>query len=214
VSDCHWWYLFHEGVRAETLQPSLKFDNYKPWPKSCIFKCISWLNGSFFFFFFRFDDQGFLREGVKTYLMAPMSPLNSQLFFCIHIYSLWRFPTLLGAKVILSGKFWRDSVRIFSSWHVVVSSPDLLTGCIKTIHSSLFFSKLVIEWPTLLCLFIFFFFRIQFLSEFSPPAFNKQGHVQNIRTPPQAQSINTFFFSEQTWGKNLNPLRFSKAYPA
>jgi hypothetical protein len=32
----------------ETLQPGLVFDNFKPWLKSGIFKCISWLNGSFF----------------------------------------------------------------------------------------------------------------------------------------------------------------------
>jgi hypothetical protein len=31
----------------------------------------------------------FLKEGVKTYLMAPMSPLNTQIFLCLHIYSLW-----------------------------------------------------------------------------------------------------------------------------
>jgi hypothetical protein len=26
------------------------------------------------------DDRGFLKKGIDTYLMAPMSPLNSQLF--------------------------------------------------------------------------------------------------------------------------------------
>ncbi len=34
--------------RAETLQPGLEFDYFKPWLESGIFKCISWLNGSFF----------------------------------------------------------------------------------------------------------------------------------------------------------------------
>jgi hypothetical protein len=33
-------------------------------------------------------DQGFLKEGVKTYLMTPMSLLNSPIFFCLYIYSL------------------------------------------------------------------------------------------------------------------------------
>ncbi len=33
--------------RAEILQPGLEFDNFKPWLKSGIFKCISWLNSSF-----------------------------------------------------------------------------------------------------------------------------------------------------------------------
>jgi hypothetical protein len=42
----------------------LEFDNFKPRLKRGIFKCISWLNGSFF----GGDDRGFLKEGVKTYL--------------------------------------------------------------------------------------------------------------------------------------------------
>ncbi len=38
------------------------------------------------------DDQGFLKEGLNTYLMAAMSPLQLPtfiIFFCLHIYSLW-----------------------------------------------------------------------------------------------------------------------------
>jgi hypothetical protein len=54
------------------LQPGLEFDNFKPRLESGIFKCISGLNSSFFLG----DNQGFLEQGVKTYLMAPMSPLN------------------------------------------------------------------------------------------------------------------------------------------
>jgi hypothetical protein len=63
--------------RAETLQPGLEFDNFKPWLKSGIFKYISWLHGSFF----GRDDQDFLNDGVKTYLIAPMSPLDSPTYF-------------------------------------------------------------------------------------------------------------------------------------
>jgi hypothetical protein len=45
-----------------------------------------WVNGSFFLG----EHRGFLKEGVKIYRMAPMSPLNSPtFFFCLHIYSLW-----------------------------------------------------------------------------------------------------------------------------
>ncbi len=33
---------------AETLQPGLEFDKFKPWPESGIYKCISWLNGWLF----------------------------------------------------------------------------------------------------------------------------------------------------------------------
>ncbi len=39
---------FTKKLRAVTLQPGLEFDNFKTQLKSCIFKCISWLNGSFF----------------------------------------------------------------------------------------------------------------------------------------------------------------------
>jgi hypothetical protein len=34
------------------------------------------------------DDRGFLKEVVKTYLMAPMSLPNSPIFFPV-IYSPW-----------------------------------------------------------------------------------------------------------------------------
>ncbi len=35
------------------------------------------------FVFFESDDRGFLKEGAKTYLMAPMSPLNSPTFLSV-----------------------------------------------------------------------------------------------------------------------------------
>jgi hypothetical protein len=46
---------FTKKWRTETLQPGLAFDNFKPQLKSSIFKCISWLNGSFL----GGDDLGF-----------------------------------------------------------------------------------------------------------------------------------------------------------
>jgi hypothetical protein len=42
-----------------------------------IFECMSSLNGSFF----GRDCWGFMEERAKTYAMAPMSPLNSPIFF-------------------------------------------------------------------------------------------------------------------------------------
>ncbi len=48
---------FTKKWRAETLQPGLEFDSFKPRLKSSIFKCISWLNGSFF----GGDNRGFLK---------------------------------------------------------------------------------------------------------------------------------------------------------
>jgi hypothetical protein len=68
----HWWYLFHKEVEARLYN---EFDNLNPQLNSGIFKCISWLNGLFCW------GWGFLEEGVKTYPMAPMLPLNSPTYF-------------------------------------------------------------------------------------------------------------------------------------
>ncbi len=65
---------------------SLDFNDFNPLLKSCIFKCIFWLKGSFFFWG---DNRDFLKEGVKTYQISPMLPLTWQLIFLLHIYSLW-----------------------------------------------------------------------------------------------------------------------------
>jgi hypothetical protein len=56
-------------------------DIFKPLLKGSIFKCISWLNGSFF----GDEHQGFLKEEVETYRMAPMSPLNPPTFLSAHL---------------------------------------------------------------------------------------------------------------------------------
>jgi hypothetical protein len=41
-------YFTRKGRADETLQPGLKYDNFKSRLKSCIFKCFSWLKGSSF----------------------------------------------------------------------------------------------------------------------------------------------------------------------
>ncbi len=64
---------FTKKWRAETLQPDLQFDNFKPQLESDIFRCISWLNGTFFWGWW----WGFLKDGVQINLMASMSPFNS-----------------------------------------------------------------------------------------------------------------------------------------
>ncbi len=76
----------------------LDYDNFKPGLESGIFKCTSWLNGSFF----GGDDRGFLKDGVKTYQMSPMSPIKIANFFsaftsvvyCFRQSSYFFFPTL------------------------------------------------------------------------------------------------------------------------
>jgi hypothetical protein len=84
MSESHCWYLFHKEVKSWALTTGLEFDNFKPWLESGNFKCNSWLNGSFL----GGDDWCFLKEGFKSYLMAPISPPNSLTVFCLHIYSL------------------------------------------------------------------------------------------------------------------------------
>jgi hypothetical protein len=59
---------FTKKCRAKTLQPGLELDNFKPRLKTSIFKCISWLNGSFF----GGDDRSFVKDGVKINTMAPL----------------------------------------------------------------------------------------------------------------------------------------------
>ncbi len=63
-----------------------RFDNFKPWLESDIFKCISWLNG----LFFGCDNLGFRKERIVACLMAPMSSLNSPVLFLLHTYSPWK----------------------------------------------------------------------------------------------------------------------------
>jgi hypothetical protein len=52
---------FTKKWRAETPQPGLEFDNFKPRLKNGIFNCIFWLNGSFF----NGDDRGYMK--VRAY---------------------------------------------------------------------------------------------------------------------------------------------------
>ncbi len=98
---------FTKKWRAGTLQPGFEFDSFKPWLKGGIFKCISWLKGSFFS-----GDEGFLRKWVKINLMAPMSPLHSPTFFFVsHLYSV----TLTGCKKFLLSivKCWTRVILLF-----------------------------------------------------------------------------------------------------
>jgi hypothetical protein len=49
---------------------------------------------------FGVDDRGILKDGVKTYRMAPVSPLNSPIFSsCLHIYSPCFGPRHQGQKL-------------------------------------------------------------------------------------------------------------------
>jgi hypothetical protein len=80
--ESHCWYYFTRKWRAETLQRGLEFANFKPRLESGIFKCITWLD-SFFF-----SDRGFLKEAIKTYLIALVLPLNlSTCFVSSHLLS-------------------------------------------------------------------------------------------------------------------------------
>ncbi len=75
---------FTKKRRAETLQPWFRIWQFPIQARKWYLQ-MHLLDERFVFF--RGDDRGFVKEGVKTYLMAPLSPLNSS--FCLHIYSLY-----------------------------------------------------------------------------------------------------------------------------
>jgi hypothetical protein len=65
----------------------LKFDNLNPGLDSAIFKCISWINGSFLGRFKRV----FLKERRVSNGTNVASEL-AKLILRLHIYSLWLLP--------------------------------------------------------------------------------------------------------------------------
>jgi hypothetical protein len=74
-SEIHRWtggIYFTKKWRAEILQPGLEFDNFIPLLKSVIFKWIYSLSSSYFC---GGDDQGCLKEGVKTHLIGQICRL-------------------------------------------------------------------------------------------------------------------------------------------
>ncbi len=81
MSESHWWYRFHKEVKSWGSTTWFRIWQFQ----SIIFKCISWLNGSYFWGV-NGDDRGFLKEGVENYLMVPTK--TCQLFICLRIYSL------------------------------------------------------------------------------------------------------------------------------
>ncbi len=75
-----------EKWRADTLQPGSEFDKFKPRHESCIFKCISWLNGSFSGGWWSgFSEKDLSNNGtnVASYLA------NVFFFLSSHINGLW-----------------------------------------------------------------------------------------------------------------------------
>jgi hypothetical protein len=100
--------------RAETLQPGLEFDIFKPRLKSGIFKCIFWLNGSFF----GGDDRGFLKEVVKTYLMAPMSLLDSPTLFSV-------FSSIVRVLIMSASQQSVPDKKKIARWRLVMSVEAL-----------------------------------------------------------------------------------------
>ncbi len=94
---------FTKKWRAETLQPGLEFDNFNPRLESSIFKCISWLNGSFFFggWWSWFSERS--SEDLHSNY-TKISPLNLPTFFSC-----------------LSGSSCQDSAQDVADkvWHLV-----------------------------------------------------------------------------------------------
>jgi hypothetical protein len=73
---------FTKKWRAETQQSCSEFDNFKPWLKSSIFKCISWLNGSVF----GGDDRGFLKVEARPIRWHQCRLLTRQFSFWLHVH--------------------------------------------------------------------------------------------------------------------------------
>ncbi len=48
LSESDWWNLFHSELKIRYSTTLLRLWQFRPWLKSCIFKCISWLNISCF----------------------------------------------------------------------------------------------------------------------------------------------------------------------
>jgi hypothetical protein len=74
MSESQWWNLFHTEVKSW---------DYATWFRTWQYQTPAWkwyLQTHLLaerFVFLGVDDRGFLKEEVKTYLMAPMSILNS-----------------------------------------------------------------------------------------------------------------------------------------
>ncbi len=79
MSASHWWHLFHKNVKTWDSISWFKIVKSQPRCKVGNFECMSWRNS----FFSGVGHRGFLKEGVNTYLMAPISSLISPTFFKI-----------------------------------------------------------------------------------------------------------------------------------
>jgi hypothetical protein len=141
---------FKNKWRAGALQPGLEFHNSKKKKrlKSGSFKCTSWLKGSFL----GSDDWGFLKEGVKTCVMAQMLPLKTPTFLCFHICSLWMNIAIL--KLFENVPMWQARTTlvdplpstasqlcayllIFLTWRAVLSlSTRSQNPAVTQLHSS------------------------------------------------------------------------------
>jgi hypothetical protein len=83
MSESHWCYLFHKEVKS--------WDS-TTWFRLWQFQTSTWKRYLQMHllterFFFRCDAWGFLKHGVKTYLMAPMLLHNSSTFFFFPVFA-------------------------------------------------------------------------------------------------------------------------------
>ncbi len=90
MSRSHWWYCicFKKKSRAKILQPGLEFANFKhpPWNlKANLFKCISWLYGSFL----EDNDLGFSERRSQDQLnVTNVASYLANVFLSSHLYSM------------------------------------------------------------------------------------------------------------------------------
>jgi hypothetical protein len=79
MSGIYWLYLFHEEMKTSISTTQFSIQQFQTNAQTQYFqmhlleeRLFLWLN-----------IVGFLEEGVKTYRMAPMSPLHSRTFFSV-----------------------------------------------------------------------------------------------------------------------------------
>jgi hypothetical protein len=83
-------------------------------------------------------DRGFLKEGAKTYLMTPMSPLNSPaIFFIVASIVYWRLGLVLGSEnhhhVIIF--IWARRSKSSTAWWARIGVTGLSFAlCCRILH--------------------------------------------------------------------------------
>jgi hypothetical protein len=136
--------FFTETWRPEALHRGLETSKSQPRSKVGNFVCMSGLNGSFF----GVEHRGFLKEGSKTHLIAPMWPLKSPTFFSSsHLYSPWgRGGVGAGHTAFWTTMWWNHEVMLRNNQPIFKPSVDTIRTVLYTINHLLRIPWLLLAW--------------------------------------------------------------------